>query len=118
MTLRETSETVLLSDTATPGEVVYTAPTVGGALAKAVIYGSNVDPAAARTVTLEHDKGSAHGSPGLETVVLAYSLPANSLQVKLAVMFLRGHKTDPDEIQALASTAGDILLEVLIEEDS
>lgn len=116
MTVRFDSGTVVITDTATPGQTLYTAPKVGGAEVTCVVYASNVDGVAARTVTVEHDRGAAHTTTGIAKIVDAMSLEPNWPQLKLCTVVLKGHKTDPDTLDVFASVTSDIVIVWKVEE--
>ncbi len=115
MTTRKFSDTIQISDTATPGEIVYTAPTVGGALARISVYATNIDGAATRTITVQHEKGTAHSTQELLNIVDAYPVVHLAKQELVCLALLRGHKTDPDDLKIWGEVADDIIVVLDIE---
>ncbi len=116
MTFRIDSVTVAPTDTATPGEVVYTAP-LSTMEVIVNIYATNIDGVVTRTITVQHEKGSAHAVQEILNIVDAYPVVFKAKQELVCTMRLKGHKTDPDEVKIWVEVASDIVVLLTIEED-
>jgi hypothetical protein len=116
MAFRINSTTVAITDIATPGEIVYTAPKTTMEVIVNV-YATNIDGAANRTITVQHEKGGAHAAQELLNIVDAYPVVFKAKQELVCTMRLKGHKTDPDEVKIWGEVASEIVVLLTIEED-
>ncbi len=116
MTIALVGNSIAVTDTATPGAVVYTA---GGAntITRVQVRATNVG-STLRVVTLEHDRGASHpAGTGIVDVVDGFTLLIEGFATLIWDGVIYGDGADPDTLAVFIS-AGTVNISVVAEEVS
>lgn len=108
---------VNITETAPPGGVVYTAPSVENVKVRVRISATNIG-ATLRNLTLVHTLGGSHpNAPGTLSAPNNYLMPIEGVPVEVFDAVIYGHLTTPDQITAYVS-GGTVHLSVIAVEVS